>query len=585
MTRKRSLVRIQYLPPKKLSFRQLFFIIRPGPFMLQYLRIQNLALLEEVALDLEPGFIAVTGETGAGKSILLGALQLLAGARADKSVIRQGAEVCEIEAALFAEDSAPVHSLLRELELPPCEEGCLLLKRTLPRAKMPRVFVNGSLTTLGNLQRLSECWIDFHGPGEPQRLFKPEAQLELLDLFAGHDDVLAAYREHYREWRQLLADKDALLNETALSPDEADFLRQQIVRIDDCVGSREDVEALERDFLKVSRGQELIALSRRLSDGLTGEGEVLDRLSELQRVGRELEEADPSRESLVSRLRSLSIETEDLAREFEMVAESFDLDPAEAEAIQNRMNEWFDIKRRYGSSVDAVLRERAAMAQRLERQRDIKGCLERLEGQIGVAEGNLRKEAARLRKGREKAAEKLSREVRQSLPSLGFQKSGFSVEIVGEAALKRHGDCRCEFRFSPNAGQELMPLNKIASSGEIARVMLAIKTILAEVDDIPVLVFDEVDANVGGEIGRSVGERLAGLSGRHQVFCVTHLPQVAGLAESHYLVDKSQKGKKTRVTIAPLHGRRDARLGELARMLGDRKAKSALAHAEELLRV
>ncbi len=552
--------------------------------MLQYLRIQNLALLEEVALDLESGFIAVTGETGAGKSILLGALQLLAGARADKSLIRQGAEVCEVEAALYLPESSVVHSLLEELELPPCEEGGLLLKRTVPRSKMPKVFVNGSLTTLTNLQRLGACWIDFHGPGEPQRLFGPDAQLELLDLYAGHDQVLLAYRERYRKWKHLRAEKESLLTETALSPDEAGFLRQQLARIDECAPSEEAVEELERDYLKVSRGQELIALARQLSEGLAGEGGVLDQVAQLQRAGRDLEQADASREPLVSRLRSLSVETEDLAHEFAAVADSFDLDPAEAEGIEARMNEWQDLKRRYGNSVASVIQARADMAHKLERQSDLKGSLERLDHEIANEEKALRAEGEKLRKSREKAASELSRKVKQSLPALGFRKSGFSAEILAEREPKAHGDSRCEFRFAPNAGQDLMPLNKIASSGEIARVMLALKTILAEVDDIPVLVFDEVDANVGGEIGRAVGERLAGLSGSHQVFCVTHLPQVAGLAGSHYRVDKEQQGKATRITISPLHGARKDRLEELARMLGDRKAKSALVHAEELLR-
>lgn len=551
--------------------------------MLQYLRIQNLALLDEVTLELESGFIAVTGETGAGKSVFLGALQLLSGSRADKSAIRQGTEVCEVECAISVTADSPVHALLSELELPPCEDGALLIRRVLPREKMPRILVNGALTTQTNLRRLGEIWIDFHGPGEPQRLFSVDSQRELLDLYAGHDALLQEYRERYRAWRNALQEREKLLAETALSPDEIDFLRQQLARIDVCEVSEEAIATLENDFLKISKGQELMALARQVSEGLVGDGGVMEQLAQLQRPGRDLQETDPSSEAMVSRLRSLAIESEDLGREFEALAEGFDFDPAEAETVQARMNEWLDLKRRYGGSVAAVLRKREEIAGRLERQGDIEGGLRDLEEKIATAEKALRSAGAGLRKSREKAAAELAARVRKALPALGFRKSGFAVEVLDESEPKPHGDSRCEFRFAPNVGQDLMPLNKIASSGEIARVMLALKTILAEVDNIPVLVFDEVDANVGGEIGRAVGERLAGLSDRHQVFCVTHLPQVAGLASSHYRVEKGQTGKSTRVTIAPLHGSRDERLAELARMLGDRKAKSALAHAEELL--
>ncbi len=553
--------------------------------MLQYLRIQNLALLDEVTLELDSGFIAVTGETGAGKSVLLGALQLLSGARGDKDLIRQGAEACELEAALWMPETSRVHAILEDLDLPACEDGALLLKRVLPRSRMPRILINGTLTTLTNLQRVGGCWIDFHGPGEPQRLFRTEAQLELLDLYAGHGNLLASYRDHYRTWKTLLAEKESLGNETALSDDEIDFLRREIRRIDECGVSEEAIDELESAYRKVSGSEELIGLARQLSGGLNGEEGVLDRLADLQRAGKDLEQADPATEPLVSRLRSLAIEAEDLGREFDSLAEGFVIDPAEAEGITARMNEWLDLKRRYGNSAEAVLARRGEMAGRLDRQGDVEGALEGLETKIAAEAKTLAAVAKELHEKRRKAAENLGKKVRKSLPKLGFRKSGFGIEIVEESVPRPNGGSRCDFRFSPNAGQELMPLNKIASSGEIARVMLALKTLLAEVDDIPVLVFDEVDANVGGEIGRAVGERLAALSGGRQVFCVTHLPQVAALAGRHYVVDKEEKGGATCVAIWPIHQEVPARIGELARMLGDRNAASARAHAEELLSV
>jgi DNA repair protein RecN (Recombination protein N) len=221
--------------------------------MLQSLRIKNLALLQEVSLDFEAGFTAVTGETGAGKSILLGALSLLAGERADKTIIRQGAAVCEVEAALFFANSGSVDAALTELNLPPCEDGLLILKRNLPRDKAPKITVNGGLATLTALQRLGEHWIDFHGPSEPRRLLKESFQLEMLDLFGRTGEALAAYQEDYRAWRDAVAERERIARETKLAPDQVEFLRNQLARMEALELNMEAIEALERDFARMSR--------------------------------------------------------------------------------------------------------------------------------------------------------------------------------------------------------------------------------------------------------------------------------------------------------------------------------------------
>jgi DNA repair protein RecN (Recombination protein N) len=238
--------------------------------MLQSLRIRNLALLEEVALDFEAGFTAVTGETGAGKSILLGALSLLAGERADKTIIRQGAPACEAEAALFFTDSRKIDAVLATLDLPPCEDGVLILKRSLPRDKAPKITVNGSLATLSALQQLGEHWVDFHGPSEPRRLLKESCQLELLDLFGRAGAALADYQAAYRAWRDLVAERERIAHETKLAPDQIAFLENQLTRIDALDLTAEAIEALERDFARMSRAQELIELAQSLEAGLTG---------------------------------------------------------------------------------------------------------------------------------------------------------------------------------------------------------------------------------------------------------------------------------------------------------------------------
>jgi DNA repair protein RecN (Recombination protein N) len=552
--------------------------------VLQYLRIRNLALLEAVELEFGPGFTAVTGETGAGKSILLGALQLLAGARADKTVIRQGAAVCEVEAALHFPNSAVLDAVLDRLELPRCEEGVFLLKRSVPREKAPRISVNGALATLAALQELGERWIDFHGPGEPRRLLKAGCQLELLDLFAGNREPLARYSGLYFAWRELQAKVVKLAAEKQLSPEQIEYMRGEVESLDGLELSEENMEALERDFQRVNRAQELINAARAVAEGLSGDEGLLGRLAPLVREGRGLEQLDPASKPLVDRLAALAVEAEDIGREFETLGGDFSFEPEQVEALTTRMEAWLEAKRKYGGSVAAVLEAVEEMRGRLAVQGDLAGALARLEKEISGAKALSLAAARELRTVREKAARELAKAAGKRIVELGFKRAEFSVRLTTEPDLVPAGDCSCEFLFSPNVGEAPLPLHKIASSGELARVMLALKTILADLDQVPLLVFDEVDANVGGEIGRIVGEQMAGIAQKHQVLCVTHLPQVAAQAQNHLVVQKDQSGERAEVTIRAIHEEKTARVEELARMLGDRTAKAALQHAAELLK-
>jgi len=553
--------------------------------MLQSLRIRNLALLEEVSLDFEGGFTVVTGETGAGKSILLGALSLLAGERADKTIIRQGAATCEVEAALYFAKPEAIDAVLTELELPVCEEGQLILKRSVPREKAPRITVNGSLATLAALQRLGECWIDFHGPSEPRRLLKEACQLDLLDLHGRTGETLASYQTAYRTWRDLRAERERIARETRLAPDQVTFLENQLAKLDALDLTDEAIETLERDFQRLSKAQELQEIAAALAQGLSGEEGAMARVAALVRTGRQLEHLDPASRSLADRLEAASIELADLGAEFEGLAGAFNFDPEQAEQLQEQMNTWLEARRRHGPDLPAVLKARDDMRQRLEVQGDLEGTLARLEGRIAAALRDVRTRASALRAQREKAAKDLARTAAKGIVELGFKKADFQVRITTLAEPGPTGDSGVEFLFSPNVGEAPLPLSKIASSGELARVMLALKTVLADLDEVPVLVFDEVDANVGGEIGRVVGEKMAGIARNHQVLCVTHLPQVAAQGSSHLVVTKDQSKDRAIVSIEPIQADRKVRISELARMLGDRNARSALAHAAELLKV
>ena len=552
--------------------------------MLQSLRIQNLALLDHVSVDFEAGFAAVTGETGAGKSILIGALSLLAGERADKTVIRQGAPACDVEASLHFEDPRRVDLLLAELDLPPCEDGLLLLKRSLPRERAPKITVNGGLATLSALQRLGELWIDFHGPSEPRRLLRESCQLELLDLYGRAGPALESYAALYRTWCELQADSERMASEARLSPDELAFTQAQLAKLERLELTEEAVAELERDYQRMSRAQEISALALALEAGLAEDDGAGSRVAALVREARRLESIDPASKALADRMAAASSELGELAAEFGSLGRELQAEPEGFGPLEERMNAWLEARRRHGPDVHSVAAAREAMRRRVEMQGDIEGTLARLDRQIEAAAREARKGAAELRSVREKAAKSLARAAEAGIAELGFEKAQFRIAITDAPGLGPTGDCGCEFLFSPNVGEAPLPLGKIASSGELARVMLALKAVLADLDSVPVLVFDEVDANVGGEIGGVVGERMAAIARRHQVLCVTHLPQVAAQASSHFVVLKDQSGDRARVTIEPIHGDRKARVAELARMLGDRNAKSALAHAEKLLR-
>lgn len=554
--------------------------------MIQFLRIQNLALMTETSLDIDPGFTVVTGETGAGKSVLLGALSMLAGNRIEKTIIRQGETGCEVEAALYFPDSEKINTLLEDNGLPPCEEDVLLLRRSISRAKMGKVFINGKLCTLSLLSMLGKHWIDFHGPGEPQKLFDWQNQLELLDCYAGSAMDLAVYQELFSEWKSLLRQKEEIQNKSQLSDDELAYYQTQMEQIDAVdIITEAAIEALESDFNLGSQAAELVQLLQQVEDGLSGDDGIIPKLGRLAMNSNQIANIDKRTAELAKRLNQAVVELDDINAEFFQLRRKADFNEIEIAALQERMDKWLEVKRKFGPTVTQVMENRERLSLRIEMQADIEGTIGKLDNMIKRKEEELLRAGAQLRGRREKAATNLAKETAVLLETLGFKKARFDVIVYPEDAFREHGNSRCEYVFSANPGQETLPLNKIASSGEIARVMLALKTILAKLDDTPVLVFDEADANVGGEIGTVVGDRLAELSGSHQVFCVTHLPQVAAKGKQHFLVEKTATDDETKVSIDAIHEDEAVRLKELARMLGSSRSKVAQTHARELLGV
>jgi DNA repair protein RecN (Recombination protein N) len=553
--------------------------------MLQFLRIHNLALLDHAELEFGAGFTAVTGETGAGKSVLLGALSLLAGNRADKTVIRQGAESCEVEGVLFFSGAAlaRVNALLEQLGLPACEDGTLVLRRTLSQTKAPRLQINGALATLGALQSLSEAWVDFHGPGEPQKLFQEKHQREMLDAFGKLESTVAKFGEAYQVWRAGLREAEELAGAGRLSPDEIEFGRLQIARIDELDPTPESLAALERDFNRQSKAQELAELAAQLESGLVSEEGFAPKFPPLVRAARKLAELDPAVLPLAQRLEAAIVDLQEVGGDFGRLVAELEFDEKTVQALQERMSRWLELQRRYGADPAIVRAKRDELARKIAAQADIEGTLAKLATESAMREKALRHEAAKLRSARAEAAATLEKKAARLLKGLGFKQAGLEIIVTATPELYDHGDSQVQILFAPNPGQSALPLHKIASSGETARLMLALKAVLAEADATPLLVFDEVDANVGGEIGAEVGRELAALGVRHQVLCVTHLPQVAARATRHFVVEKNQSARATNIVLRELQANTAARVDELARMLGDRSAKSAQQHAKTLL--
>jgi len=551
------------------------------PAILTLLRIKNLALVEELQWQMGPGFIAVTGETGAGKSIIIGALQLLLGERADKSLIRTGADLCTVEAVFSGTGLQNLNPQLVEAGVEPCEND-LILKRTLSSTGTNRQFINGSPTTLSILKNLGDELVDLHGSHDHQSLLSPETQLSLLDSFARAEEQLDEYRRHYRQLQTLLAEHAALNTAETAREQELDLLRHQIAEIKSSNLVSGEEEEIEKRYELASNSKRLTELATATANKLSeADDSILWQLAETQRLLRELEKIDSSIAQFSSAHAASVVELSEIARALSAYAEKLDLDPQQLAALEQRVSLFETLKRKYGGSIADVIAfgERAAERMRKIEDRDIE--LERLGKEIENVRAQMNRTGEALRKLRVKAAPKLSENIQRNLRDLGFRQSKFEAKLSAVDEPRPNGFDSVELLFSPNPGEPLKPLRAIASSGEISRLMLAIKSALATHDAIPLLVFDEIDTNVGGEIAHAVGAKMRTLGRDHQVICITHLPQVAATASSHFVVTKDVTGGRTFSDLHEVTAK--ARQEEIARMLGG-KSESALKLAASLLK-
>jgi len=567
-----------------------------APTMLRELSIRNLAVVEEAVVPFAAGLNVLTGETGAGKSIVVDALLLITGARAQPDWIRTGADTALVEAVFEIDPAGPVAALLDEAGHHP-GDGQLVVKRELARSGRHRAFVNDGAATVGLLERLGELLVELHGQHEHQRLMEPARQLLLLDRFAEADDRRERVAARVRTWEEARAALARLQGEMREGARQEDLYRFQLTEIDDLRLRDGEEEELRAERSRLQHAERIVAGLQETVGLLYEEPQsATARLSRAATLLRDLSRYEPDAAAPIEAIEGAQAYLEDVVGRARALRDRAVFDPDRLEQIDARLDAIVKLKRKYGDSVAAILAHHQEVAGALDRITRHDAIAEEMERAVAEAAAAAGTEAAALSAARTRAAERLERLVQKEIRGLGMEHGRFRVALrrepaaAGELAagpegwrVGPRGAESVELLLSANPGEDLRPLAKVVSGGELSRVMLAAKTVLAAADDVPVLVFDEVDAGIGGRVADVVGQKLAASAAGRQVLCVTHLAPIAAYAGQHLLVEKRVARGATRTTVTRLPAA--ARVDELARMLGgERVTEASRRHARELLR-
>jgi len=551
--------------------------------MLVELAVENLAVVERLRLRLHPGFNALTGETGSGKSLIVGALSLLFGGRASADMIRTGEERAFVSGIFEAPADARFRELLEQAGVA-AEDGELLVEREITASGKSRAWAGSRPVTIAFLREIAPFLGDIHGQHDQQKLFSPEAQREMLDEATGARELTAALREAWRAWRAAqreLAELDRAEQERARLADLWSMQRNEIAAAALKPGEDAQLENERRVLRNVARLSESVASAYALLEeseesAASAVGQALKRLEEAARI-------DATLEPLVETLRPAQIAIQEASHELRHYLGRLEADPRRLEEVESRLALIERLKRKYGTTIEEILSFFEDVSSRLAALESAGERRVELERLIAEHEARYRELAGQLRETRLRAARRLGRKVQEELAGLAMPGAVFRIQVE-PCEPGEEGMDAVQFLFSANAGEEPRPLDRVASGGELSRVALAIKTCMAPAEKgaARTLVFDEVDAGVGGAAGEMIGRRLRELARRHQVLCVTHLAQIAGFADHHYLVSKSEAGGRTAAGVELL-GRKE-RIREIARMLsGQKLTPEALRHAEKLV--
>jgi DNA repair protein RecN (Recombination protein N) len=552
--------------------------------MLRRLSVANLAVVEKAEAEFSNALNVLTGETGAGKSVLMGALALVAGDRADSSIVRDGAHEAVVEAEFYLDKidiREYVDSVLEEAGLPLTEEGVLVVRRSVGAASGGKIRVNDASATLNTLRRLAARLVDIHGARSNQRIYEEKFQRETLDSFASVEKQLNEYRLVYDamgEVMRRLAELKAV-GEGGVG-EEIETLKYQIAEIE-AAGLGEDDETLKERHAAAAHAGDFIESANFITESLGGDDGALGRLASTISHFKQISRFVPAAEEWEREVESFISGIEDLSRNIAGEAMKFDCANEDLEELDKRLTLVNKLKRKYGSSVSEILAKLEQKKSRLEELENIDVRINELEKELKTVHKSAVEAASRITAKRLKAARALAQTVTRELRDLSFREAEFSVVLEPQELTASGGD-KVVYHFMPNPGEKARPLADIASSGETARVMLALKNVIAVHDNTDLLVFDEIDANVGGETGKAVGEKMKSVADYRQVIAITHLPQSAVYGRRHLVVEKTVDGGRTKTKIYPVEG--DERVREIARMLGGEKLTSVVKkHAEELL--
>lgn len=549
--------------------------------MITDLVVKNFAIIENLHVQFGSGFNVLTGETGAGKSIIIDAVNLLLGGRARGEIIRTGAEEASVEAIFDLQSESAVSAKLVELGLDNGDE--LLVRRIISLSGKNRVFINGSAVPLNQLRELTSRLVNIYGQHEHQNLQRTETHLALLDDFAGLQSQLSCYQNAFQACQQLqkrLDDLNLAERERQQRLDMLAFQQQELSAAKLIIGEDQELEQ-ERSLLQ--HAEKLTAATAGGYDILyAGSLAVCGQIGSLADQLDALQQIDPHLAPLVETLRSSLFNLEDVATELRNYSEKLDFEPHRQDQVEERLALLTNLKRKYAPSIEDLLEFQARVETELEELSDVEGRREQLQRQFAEAQAAVQTAGRKLSRQRKQAAAQLATAVERELAELAMPKARFELRMFDLDVPSAEGLERGEFYLAANPGEPGQPLAKIASGGELSRIMLALKRSAPEGDGVRTLIFDEVDAGIGGEAATAVGEKISGLGQSLQVLCVTHLPQVAAFADQHYQVTKDEVAGRTRTRLQLLEG--DKQVAEMARMLGGAHVGvRTLEHARELI--
>ena len=563
--------------------------------MLKELRIKNFAIVENLEVEFFKGLNVLTGATGAGKSIIIGALNLALGERASSEMIRTGADCAIVEAVFEIKPKNPIEKNLSESGIL-CPEGQLIIRREISSKGSGKCFLNDRLVTLANLKSVGDLLADLHGQHEHQSLLDSREHLAYLDNYSEVGDLLARVGNDYSKLKKKLEELEELKKIDELSREKKELYQFQINEITRAGLSVEEEEKLPTEKKILENSEALFQIASLVFQELYDiDGSIIERLSltkkELEKGG----EYDPRLKEHIENLNSAMFQLNDSSRFLQGYKDSLNFDPEKLEKIRERLNLINSLKKKYGQSIEEVLNYSDKIKTDLEKIENRDELIQKTEQEIKDLRQILKKNSMLLSDKRKEKGSELSRKIKKELSFLGMERCDFEVRISwreeGNGLLETNGKRyyvdekgldQVEFYVSPNPGEELKPLAKIASGGEISRIMLALKSVLAKSDQIPTMIFDEVDMGIGGEIAEAVGKRMKTLSSTHQIICITHLQQIASQADCHFKVYKEVSKNRTITNIKLLS--REERINEIARMIGGKKISDlSLEHAAEMI--